>query len=137
MILCIFGSRTLSPTDSEIDYAISVCMEKKGWPKPTAIMSGMAPGVDVIAARYANRTSIRLLKMPADWRNRGRSAGFIRNGEMARIAEYFICFWDGESKGTAHMMRCVKVQNKPLHMIVWRKKTVSYLPELTTGDSDV
>lgn len=135
MILCIFGSRNITPSDMEIDYAISVCMEKKGWPKPTRIMSGMAAGADTAAVRYAHRTCLPLDSMPADWRNRGRGAGFIRNGEMARLATHFIGFWDGQSRGTAQMMRCVKLQEKPLYMRVTRKADpLVLLPETTTGD---
>jgi hypothetical protein len=34
----------------------------------------------------------------------GKSAGYIRNDEMAQYADMLIAFWDGTSKGTKHMI---------------------------------
>ena len=41
---------------------------------------------------------------PADWDKYGKSAGYRRNKEMAEVADACICFWDGQSKGTKHMI---------------------------------
>ena len=41
---------------------------------------------------------------PADWRTLGKSAGYQRNIQMAQYADALIAFWDGQSKGTKHMV---------------------------------
>ena len=46
--------------------------------------------------------------MPADWNKHGKSAGYRRNEEMAKVADACICFWDGVSKGTMHMINLAK-----------------------------
>lgn len=120
MRLCIFGSRTRSPSVEEIINVVDRLCTDKGWPRPTEIISGMAAGVDSAAIAYARAVKLPVVQMPAEWKQHGRSAGFIRNGQMADTAEYFIGFWDGESRGTAQMMRCIASRKKPLHLIVRR-----------------
>jgi hypothetical protein len=51
--------------------------------------------------------------MSADWEKYGKRAGYIRNEEMAKYAKQdeigiAICVWDGESKGTKHMIDLAK-----------------------------
>ncbi len=38
------------------------------------------------------------------WDIHGKSAGHIRNAEMADYADALIAFWDGKSRGTANMI---------------------------------
>ena len=45
---------------------------------------------------------------PADWHRHGRAAGPIRNAEMAAEADALIAFWDGQSRGTANMIKIAK-----------------------------
>lgn len=45
---------------------------------------------------------------PADWQKNGKSAGYKRNEEMAQNSDALIAFWDGESKGTKHMIDTAK-----------------------------
>jgi len=61
-------------------------------------------------ARYAREHNIPLIAMPADWNRFGRSAGYRRNEEMAKIADMAILFWDGQSRGTAHMMPLLRTR---------------------------
>ena len=68
------------------------------------ILSGKSRGADSLGEVYASRNNIRVISYPADWNNLGKSAGFIRNVEMARNADALVAFWDGESRGTAHMI---------------------------------
>ena len=42
---------------------------------------------------------------PAQWERYGKRAGPIRNAAMAKYADYGVALWDGESRGTAHMIR--------------------------------
>lgn len=68
------------------------------------IVCGMARGADSLGERYAKQNNISIKYFPANWNASGKSAGYIRNEEMARYATNLIAFWDGMSKGTKHMI---------------------------------
>lgn len=70
----------------------------------TEIVSGKARGADRLGERFAEQYKIPIKEFPADWDNLGKSAGYIRNKEMAQYADMLIAFWDGQSKGTKHMI---------------------------------
>lgn len=72
--------------------------------KPTRILSGAARGADTLAIEYAKLRDIPCRKFPAQWRRWGRRAGMIRNREMLEHADALVAFWDGESRGTKHMI---------------------------------
>jgi hypothetical protein len=67
------------------------------------IVSGTAQGADKLGERYAREKGYGIKEFPANW-NLGKSAGYIRNDEMAKYADMLIAFWDGTSKGTKHMI---------------------------------
>lgn len=74
----------------------------------TEIVSGGASGVDTMAERYGNEKGIPVKKFNADWKKYGRSAGPVRNKEMAEyVGEkgVLIAFWDFQSKGTGSMIK--------------------------------
>lgn len=68
------------------------------------IVSGGARGADSLAVQYAQIRGYELITMPADWEVHGRSAGYIRNAQMAEVATHLLAFWDGKSRGTKHMI---------------------------------
>lgn len=72
------------------------------------IISGMARGADSLGVRLARDYNIPLIEMPADWYKYGKSAGYKRNMEMAKIATHLLAAWDGYSKGTGHMINIAK-----------------------------
>lgn len=102
MFVCIAGSRDFS------DYEVLAAFcDRHINPIPGAdvtIISGTAKGADTLGERYARERGYDLVRMPADWEKHGKSAGYIRNEEMARVADMAIIFWDGKSKGTGHMI---------------------------------
>ena len=77
-------------------------------PSNLEIVSGTAHGADRLGERYAVEKELKIVKFPADWDKHGKSAGFIRNEEMAKYADALIAFWDGKSKGTKHMIDLAK-----------------------------
>ena len=81
------------------------------------IVSGGAQGADTLGERYAQLKGFKLIRMKADWKKHGRSAGFIRNGDMLNVADGVVCFWDRRSKGTLHMINITTKANKPLRII--------------------
>lgn len=74
------------------------------------IVSGGAKGADAIGERYAKENKIPLKIFPANWEKFKRSAGFIRNTEMANYATHLIAFWDGKSKGTEMMIDIARLK---------------------------
>lgn len=87
------------------------------------IVSGGARGADTLAEQYARERGYKLHVFPADWNKYGNRAGYIRNEEMHEfIAKEsckrgVICFWDGQSKGTAHNFELSKKYNNPLRIV--------------------
>ncbi|MEN6554619.1 MAG: DUF2493 domain-containing protein [Methanobacterium sp.] len=74
-----------------------------GW-RPTVVISGGAKGADFLGERWAKENNVPCEVFPADWNKYGRKAGPIRNIQMAENAEALIALWDGESRGTKHMI---------------------------------
>lgn len=70
----------------------------------TAVVSGTARGVDQLGEKFANDSSLQIHKFPAQWDEYGKSAGYIRNKQMAEFSDALIAVWDGKSKGTKHMI---------------------------------
>lgn len=70
----------------------------------TAVVSGGARGVDLLGERFAEEAGLKLFKFPADWDKHGRAAGPIRNQVMGDFADALIAIWDGQSRGTKHMI---------------------------------
>ena len=72
------------------------------------IISGMAKGADTLGEHYANENGFTVLGFPAEWNLYGKSAGILRNEEMAKVGDALIAFWDGESPGTKHMIETAR-----------------------------
>jgi hypothetical protein len=68
------------------------------------IVSGGAKGADFLGEIFAKDMGLPIKIFKADWDKYGKSAGYKRNEEMAQYADELIAFWDGESKGTKHMI---------------------------------
>lgn len=82
-----------------VEEAVRCC----GW-TPTEIFSGCSEGVDQLGEEWAKQHKIVLRRFYADWSIFGKSAGPIRNREMAENAEALIALWDGVSRGTKNMI---------------------------------
>lgn len=81
------------------------------------IISGRASGADQLGEKYAEERGLDLILMPADWYKYGRSAGYRRNTEMAKVADGLVAFWDGESKGTGHMIAEMRRLGKTVKVV--------------------
>lgn len=79
--------------------------------KPTVIVSGHAKGVDTLGEQYAEENNIPLEIYPADWKTHGKSAGPIRNIEMAKNSEALLAIWNEKSRGTKHMINTAYKHN--------------------------
>lgn len=71
-------------------------------------ISGTARGADQLGEKFAEEYNYPIKRFPADWDKYGKSAGYKRNEQMALYAKedngVLVAFWDGQSKGTKHMI---------------------------------
>ena len=58
------------------------------------IISGTARGADKLGERYAREKGYKIERYPANWDKYGKRAGYIRNEQMAKVADACVCFWD-------------------------------------------
>ncbi len=72
------------------------------------IVCGKARGADTLGEKFGKEYGFKIKYFPADWDNLGKRAGYVRNADMAIYAKedngVLIAFWDGQSKGTKHMI---------------------------------
>lgn len=74
------------------------------------IISGTAKGADKLGELFAANYNIPAKQFPAEWDKYGKSAGHIRNEQMAKYATsdgamgVLIAFWRDMSKGTQNMI---------------------------------
>jgi len=68
------------------------------------IISGAARGADRMGELFAIDHKYPIRQFRANWELHGKSAGYKRNVQMAEYADALIAFWDGQSKGTGHMI---------------------------------
>jgi hypothetical protein len=116
MKVIVAGSRGI--TDHElVRKAMNSVWREVG---PYEVVSGMARGVDSVAAVLAHKAGIVVHQRPADWDRYGRRAGYLRNEQMAEEADVLIAIWDGKSKGTDHMIRLAT--KKGLRVFVWMEE---------------
>ena len=78
--------------------------------KISTIISGTARGADSLGEQYANENNISLERYPANWDLHGKPAGYIRNKQMAEVANVLVAFWNG-SNGTKNMIDLAKAKN--------------------------
>jgi hypothetical protein len=113
MKVIIAGGRNFS--DFQLLYA--KCEEILANQTEVEIVSGTAKGADKMGEHYAKLKGFTVKQFPAEWDKYGKSAGYIRNKDMADYADILISFWDGESKGTKHMIDLATERNLSIHII--------------------
>lgn len=107
-VLAIIGSRNFN----DYDLVKGICDTVRNKYNITHIVSGGAKGADTLGERYADLNNLKKIIYLPDWAKHGKSAGFIRNKEIIRDADFVIAFWDGVSKGTQHSINLAKSTNK-------------------------
>lgn len=118
MKLIIAGSRGLDLTRSLLD-ALTDWFEV--WERLEEVVSGGARGVDQAGEAWAETGGIPVRRFPAAWGEHGRSAGHIRNAEMAAYADALLLIWDGESRGSAGMRREMLRRGKSVYEVVLKR----------------
>lgn len=91
------------------------------------IISGTARGADQLGERFAKQFKLEVIRFPADWDKYGKRAGYIRNEEMAMYSAkddnygMLVAFWDGESRGTKHMIDLAKKHGLEVHVVKFKE----------------
>lgn len=106
MRVIVCGSRTWTSYGAVSDHINSVLCDNL-----VVVHGACRTGADEHARLVCVALGIEQEPHPADWERHGKTAGFIRNGEMADAgASLCIAFWDGRSRGTLDMItRATKV----------------------------
>ena len=110
----IAGSRDFNDYELLKKSAIEIITKKTMLPDLTRIVSGGARGADTLGERFANEMGLEISRFIPDWDGLGKRAGYVRNAEMAKFAVedgnygVLIAFWDGQSRGTKHMIDLAK-----------------------------
>lgn len=111
MRVIIAGSRTVT----DMQPLVSAIQEVQ-WPI-SRVVCGMARGADQLGYDWAKANNIPIAEFPADWKRYGKSAGYKRNLEMAKNADALIALWDGQSRGTEHMIYLAACHNLKVHVV--------------------
>ncbi|MEN6445544.1 MAG: SLOG family protein [Candidatus Cloacimonas sp.] len=114
MKVIIAGSRTITnpvALDSAISSAINILNISI-----TEVVCGMAKGADELGRQWAIKHNIPVTEFHAAWTRYGKSAGKIRNAQMAEYADVLIALWDGQSRGTEHMINKAKERNLKVYI---------------------
>lgn len=110
----IAGSRGITDYDIVLD-AMRLARQKKI--VPTVVVSGAARGVDKLGERWGHERGLEVVQFPAIWKMFGKGAGRVRNAQMARYSDALVAVWDGQSRGTKHMIEVARLQG--LHLYVY------------------
>jgi hypothetical protein len=105
----IAGSRTA--TRANVDAALKSCPFSV-----SLVLSGCARGADTFGEMWATERGVPVEVYPADWKRLGKRAGVIRNEQMAERADALVAVWDGESRGTQHMIETAKSRGLLVHI---------------------
>ena len=115
MKLAVVGSRGIHNREFVYDKIDSyIRLVRDG---PVCILSGGAKGVDTLAYEYCDDHSIdfilfkpyHLIDNKVEYNPR---YFFTRNKQIADNADLVLCFWDGQSSGTRHMIEYCQRHNK-------------------------
>ena len=109
----IAGSRDFNDFDCLKAYMATL----PPWIEVKEVVSGGATGADTLGEQWATLYGLAVKRFPADWERHGRKAGPIRNAEMGVYADGLIAFWNGQSKGTLHMINFMKQNNKWTYVV--------------------
>ncbi len=113
--LIIAGGREFSDYGL-LQKKVDVMIAEKRHSCTIEIVSGKTKGADALGEKYAAANNFSVKAFPADG-NKGNSAGYERNQAMAEYADACICFWDGKSKGTKHLIDLATAAGIPLRVV--------------------
>lgn len=120
--IVIAGSRSFN-NYTLLSKVVKQVINKENITNPI-IISGGARGADELGERFAHDNNLHCRVFPAQWDKYGKSAGYRRNVEMANISHLCIAFWDGESRGTQHMINICRERGIKVYVVDYVAKKV-------------
>lgn len=111
--LIIAGSRDLTVTSEFIEQQIV-----KFNLSPYIVISGGANGIDRCGELFAKKLGLNLMIFEANWELHGKSAGPLRNQQMAKEGDALLLIWDGKSRGSNDMRSKMIALNKPIYEVI-------------------
>jgi len=111
----IAGSRTIRDYD-----VLEKAIQKSGF-RITEVVSGMAKGVDSLGLLWAKKHKIPVSEFHANWEEYGKSAGMIRNAEMAEYADCAIVIHTN-SKGSLNMVERMRKLGKDVFEVILKEQ---------------
>ncbi|AUG88509.1 hypothetical protein PQC39_gp145 [Vibrio phage Vp_R1] len=101
------------------------------------IVCGLAKGADILGKRYALSHKLSVAEFPANWQRHGKSAGYIRNDQMAQYSDVLLAFWDGKSKGTKHMIDLAYKRGLEVHVFRYKREVLPTVVNKYKEDYDI
>lgn len=83
----------------------------------TELVCGMAKGADIMGQHLFKQNGMTVHEFIPDWDELGKRAGFVRNADMGNAADLALIFWDGQSRGTKHMIEYMEKLGKPVYLV--------------------
>lgn len=83
----------------------------------TELVCGMTKGADIMGQHLFKQNGMTVHEFIPDWDGLGKRAGFVRNAEMGDAADLALIFWDGQSRGTKHMIEYMEKLGKPVYLV--------------------
>lgn len=114
--LIIAGGRDF--TDEPLVRERLIKMEEMGlFTNGVELICGMAKGADNTGFDIFHKAGLTIHAYHPDWGGLGKRAGFVRNAQMGDAADMALIFWDGQSKGTKHMIDYMEKLGKPVYLV--------------------
>ena len=113
--IVVAGCRNYENYDEAKAY-IEMCIREIRKEYTLVFLSGGCRGADSLGERFALENGFHAEHYYANWKQYGKSAGPRRNLLMASTCDFVICFWDGQSHGTASLISCAKKLGKPMRI---------------------
>lgn len=113
----IFGGREFTNYKKFLEDVAEILDGLGVSPEDIEIVEGGARGADRLAYNFAKDYELKHKRFEAKWKEKGKGAGHIRNGEMAKYCDFGIGFWDGNSRGTKNMIETMKRLNKDVYVV--------------------
>ncbi len=120
MKLIVAGGRDFTDT-KVMNNVLDTLVRNKTISNDSELVCGMARGADITAYNLFISFDNRIHEFPVDWNGPlGKRAGFVRNEQMGDFADKLVAFWDGQSRGTKHMIIYMRGLKKPVHVFDYR-----------------
>jgi len=130
--IAIIGSRKFNDFDLMIN-SLAIYQNQV-----TQIISGGAKGADQLAEKWSKQfLNKNPIVIRPEWRNINHQnalikynkagekydarAGLRRNQDIVNESDMVIAFWDGESKGTKHVISYARQVNKPIKIVLFKE----------------